>query len=472
MKELINLCRAYTGVMPDKVEFIPQSVSLRQYFRIYKRNATVIGTYSPDEKETIAFKTYSDHFRVHELNVPEVYAVSEDQKFYLQTDLGDSRLFDLLVSRPGKEIDDKIIAIYREAIAQLTRMQVVGDQGLDYSVAVPRSAFDYQSVKWDLQYFKYYFLKPSGIPFDEQKLEEAFDNLAGYIAGIEIQGFMFRDFQSRNIMVRNDEPWLIDFQGGRRGPLQYDLTSLVYESRVELCDADRERLISCYLENLSDYTTFNKAAFMTGFYPVALARILQALGAYGLRGNIEKRGTFLQSIPAGLRNLGEVLKKTGAGLITDYLRVILQELILTAERYPMLPEHFNGLTVTIHSFSYRRPLPDDITGNGGGFVYDCRFLANPGLCDEFKSLNGFDREVIRYLDDDPGVPAFFESIKMQLSASIQRYKELGYTNLMVSFGCTGGRHRSVYMAHAVASWCRTMNGVRVFEHHRELGKKI
>jgi aminoglycoside/choline kinase family phosphotransferase len=358
------------------------------------------------------------------------------------------------------------------AVEQLVKMQIEGDAGLDYSVAVPRPAFDSQSVLWDLNHFKYYFLKPSGLPFDEQLLEEAFEDCANRVSRLEPQGFMFRDFQSRNMMVQDGALYLIDFQGGRKGPVHYDLASMVFDSKVRLTGEDRAQLVNYFLEEVSKYGEVDRSAFMADFYLVALVRILQALGAYGLRGNIEKKAVFLQSIPAGLNNLAYVLENLEPGKISDYFRGVLLELAATGDAYRELPEAYEGLTVTIHSFSYRRPGPDDLSGNGGGFVYDCRFVANPGLCDELKMLNGFDREVIQFLEDDPEVEAFLNSIQQQLERVIHSYVERDYRNLMVSFGCTGGRHRSVYFAHAIAEWCRTIAGVRVFEYHRELDIEI
>ncbi|MEX0982315.1 MAG: RNase adapter RapZ [Bacteroidales bacterium] len=468
MKALIDQYERHFGKRPDKVEEIPLSVSLRRYYRMYDGADTCIGTYSPDVRETVSFTTFANHFRGLGLNVPEIIAVGDDQQTYLQSDLGDTRLHELIVSRSSNRLDEKLLQLYRSAIDQLVKMQVEGDKGLDYSVAVPRPAFDKQSVLWDLNHFKYYFLKLSGIPFDEQQLEEAFDVCAEIVSGVEPQGFMFRDFQSRNIMVSHGEVYLIDFQGGRRGPLHYDLASLLLQSNAALNGADRDQLISYYLERLSTYREVDRDAFMADYYLVALVRVLQALGAYGLRGLIEKKAVFLQSIPAGLENLENLLEKIEPGAIAGYLRSILQQVASAADRYPQLPEAYDGLTVTIYSFSYRRPGPDDLTGNGGGFVYDCRFLSNPGRCDEMRMLNGFDTEVIRFLEEDPAVPEFLDSIKLQLQRTMARYREMDYRNLMVSFGCTGGRHRSVYVAHAIAEWCRSRPGVRVLEFHREM----
>jgi aminoglycoside/choline kinase family phosphotransferase len=468
MVGLKNLYTSHYGGAPEKMEEIPLSVSARRYFRISRGAESCIGTYSPDTRETRAFVTYSQHFRESGIHVPEVYAVSDDLNYYLQTDLGDVRLFEIIISRESPGLDESVLHLYRLAIDQLLKIQLEGDEGLDYSVAVPRSSFDRQSVMWDLNHFKYYFLKPSGIPFDEQLLEEGFELYAGRIAMTDLNGFMLRDFQSRNIMIKGEDVYLIDFQGGRKGPVQYDLASLVFDSRADLTETDRGKLIDYYFNRLREYRKIDYQYFISEFYMVALVRILQALGAYGLRGNIEKKAVFLQSIPHGLKNLGYILEKTVTNEITDYFRSVLNEVVSSVVNYRLPPEPSEGLTVTIYSFSYRKPLPDDLSGNGGGFVFDCRFLKNPGRFEEYRSLNGFDPGVIAFLEKDPVVDQFLSVIRQQLGMAINSYQNRGYRNLMVSFGCTGGQHRSVYCAHSAAEWIRSIEGVRVIEIHREL----
>lgn len=469
MKELEALYYSYKGKLPDKSEEIPLSVSLRRYFRLTCGAESCIGTFSPDVRETRAFTTFTAHFRKLGLNVPEILAVSDDELYYLQSDLGDNRLFELVSGRAGAPLGDYLLQLYRSLLEQLVKLQIEGDRRIDYSVCVPRPVFDRQSILWDLNHFKYYFLKPSGLPFDEQLLEEAFVACADRVSGIYPQGFMFRDFQSRNIMVSNGKPYLIDYQGGRKGPVHYDLASLLFEAKAELTDTDRDLLINHYLERLSAYEKIDQDLFHTDFYMAALVRILQALGAYGLRGMVEKKAVFLQSIPRAMKLLGHILTMIDDEGVTVYFRELLTALAGTAGDYRTLPGSFDGLTVTIYSFSYRKPMPDDITGNGGGFVYDCRLLNNPGKCEELSKMNGFDAEVIRFLESDPEVAQFLKSAKTQLKMAVQKYQEINYNNLMVSFGCTGGRHRSVYCAHNIAQWCRTLPGLRVLEIHREMG---
>ena len=472
MNELIQLYHSTTGRPPKRIEEIAGAVSTRRYFRIYGEKDTIIGTYSPDMRETKAFREFSHHFRKSGINVPEVIAISEDQKFYLQTDLGNQRLHDLIIQREEPGLDDQLLDLYAAAFKELIKIQFTGHWDIDFSVCVPRPAFNSQSVLWDLNHFKYYFLKPSGIPFDEQQLEESFQQFAADFDKLDKEHFMFRDFQSRNIMIHEGEAFLIDFQGGRKGPPQYDLASIVYEARASLTGEDKARLIDLYIEIASTFADLDRTSFIEGFRLAALVRILQALGAYGLRGMVEKKAVFLQSIPAGLGNLEEVLEMLPLDAITSYFRSLLNEVVRTRNTYRTLPEPYDGLTLTIFSFSYRKPLPDDLTGNGGGFVYDCRFLPNPRECEELRMLNGFDPEVKAFLEKEPEAKEFLETIKQQAAAVIHSYRINNYNNLMISFGCTGGRHRSVYISHQFAEWCRKLMGIRVVEIHRELNKEL
>lgn len=467
-EELARLFRQYTGSEPDHISSIPRSVSTRKYFRIEGDGRSVIGTYSPDIRETKAFSHFSRHFTDLGIRVPRVYIESHDKKYYLQEDLGNTTLFDLAESLKNSG-DSNILNLYRNAIDEVIRLQLKGDRVVDYSLCVPRPEFDKQSVLWDLNHFKYYFLKLSGISYDEQLLENEFDMIAGEITEIKLKGFMFRDFQSRNIMIRDGMAWFIDFQGGRRGPLQYDLASLVFEAKAGLSEEERTELIEYYLGSLRQHTAVNQEDFYRDFYLAALVRVLQVLGAYGLRGIVEKKAVFLQSIPNGLSNLSFILEHLDQAYNENYLTRLLHELTLIGEKFRKLPAPFEGLTVTISSFSYRGQLPDDITGNGGGFVFDCRLLDNPGAHEKFRELNGMDREVVQFMEQKNGVGQFVSNVKEQLDQAIEVYQKRGYKDLMVNFGCTGGQHRSVYVSHKIADWIRCMKNVRVIEIHRELG---
>ncbi len=464
IKALFN---SYTGAFPEKMVEIPCAVSARRYFRIHHEGGSIIGTYSPDKKETIAFTTYARQFRALGVKVPRILKVSDDKHYYLQEDLGSNRMHEIITCKKEQRLDFREKKLYIEVISQLVKIQVVGSEGLDFSVAVPRPEFDQRSILWDMNYFKYYFLKPLDIPFDEDNLENCFSNLSAYIARLS-KHFMFRDFQTRNILIHNNSPYFIDFQGGRRGPLQYDLASILLESKTDLSEADQKALMDLYLEKISIFWELEREQFMVDYYLVALVRLLQVLGAYGLRGLVEKKAVFLQSIPKGLANLRKILSLVKKDIAGEYLVEVLEQVVDTADRFQDLPDEFNGLTIRVVSFSYHKSLPDDITGNGGGFVYDCRFLKNPGLLDAYKDQSGLDHDVISYLKSESETDVFADSIIHQLESVIRSYQQKGYTNLLLSFGCTGGRHRSVYMAHRIADWCREKEGIRVLEHHQEL----
>jgi len=467
MDKLRKLYINYTGQEPVKLEEIPCAVSTRRYYRITGKEGTLIGTYSPDILESRAFLTYCEYFTERNIHVPRVVKVSDDLRFYLQEDLGTTRLHELVVSRPGQDITTELETFYRNSITELVKMQV-SDEDLDYSVGVPRPSFDQQAVLWDLYHFKYYFLKPVGIPYDEERLEQAFRKFADYISLLPEKGFMFRDFQTRNIMIKDGNSWFIDFQGGRKGPLQYDLASLLYESRTALPVEFRKQMMTFYLEELRKFRKVDEDIFKKDFFNVVLIRMLQVLGTYGLRGMVEKKAVFLQSIPHGLRNLGELLPGVSKADVDPYILELLGELARRADEFLSPPERFDGLTITITSFSYRRPLPDDLSGNGGGFVYDCRYIENPGRFDEYRELTGLDEPVREFLEKMEETRLFFDSIVAQMGSVVDKYRQRKYPNLMVSFGCTGGRHRSVYMASRLAGHLRGLPGIRVIERHREL----
>lgn len=472
MKEILQLYTLYAGAEADRIEHIPRSVSSRKYFRIFHGDQTFIGTYSPDIKETKAFVTFAKHFKDKGISVPEVYAVSEDQLYYLQEDLGDRSLHDLLMETKKEGVLAEAMDYYIQAIDQLIKLQKEGHEGADYSVCVPREVFDRQSILWDLNHFKYYFLKMSGLPFDEQKLEEAFSVLADNISGISNESFMFRDFQSRNIMLKDDKLYFIDFQGGRRGPLHYDLASLVFEARIDMDVELRSELVHYYMDALGMKRKADRDSFLQEFYQVAIIRILQALGAYGLRGSIEKNVIFLQSIPIGLKNLHCVLRNVGDDTLPEYLTEILRQLADKKMDYPQPPDPFDGLTLSLTSFSYRKNIPDDINGNGGGFVFDCRFLDNPHWDEKLKHFTGLDSEIDLFFKERGNMDKFIDQVYAQLSDAVSSYTKLGYRNLMVSFGCTGGKHRSVYATRRISELFREVDGVKVIETHRELGLKF
>lgn len=460
-----ELFKIHRGTYPEKVEPIPASGSDRLYFRLFHDSETLIGACNDEVKENEAFIYFSGHFKNCELPVPEVITVSTDRKSYLQTDLGNNTLFSIL-SRDG--LNDEVRDCYEKVIKWLPAFQVRGIKGLDLSFCFPRKAFDKQSMMWDLNYFKYYFARLSGMRFDEQALEDDFKTLVDFLLKAESNYFMFRDFQSRNIMIQQGNPFFIDYQGGRKGPLQYDLASLLYDAKANLPNEFREELIQLYFKALFNETGKNidEEEFLTFFNGFVLLRILQALGAYGFRGFYQKKEHFLQSIPYAINNLKYLFDENKIPVHLPELRK-LPEFGSKGEIIPALPK--SNLTVRITSFSYKQGIPGDLTGNGGGFVFDCRALPNPGRLVEYQSQSGLDDSVIVYLKAYPEMDAFLENVFNIVDAAVKNYMERGFKNLMVSFGCTGGRHRSVYCAEKLSRHLNEKFGLNVTPEHTERG---
>jgi len=437
---------------PDfcRIEKLPQSGSNRQYFRIFAEKETIIGVYNRDVKENNAFFSFTNFFLTQNINVPQIITVDETQKIYLLKDLGDETLFSFLSkNRDEEKIENSVVSLYKKTLQQLPLLQLSGKKGFDFSVCHPRIAFDKQSMLWDLNYFKYFFLKLVDIPYDEQLLEDDFQRFMDYLLEVDHDYFMFRDFQSRNIMICHDEPYFIDYQGGRKGALQYDVASLLYDGKADLPPELREELLQYYLVQISKHIDINRELFCKYYYGFVLIRILQALGTYGFRGYYERKSHFLSSIPFAVKNLKYLLPKLEFSakiptLITIIKRICESDFVAAC----MLPE--NMLTVTVTSFSYKKGIPQDMTTNGGGFVFDCRALPNPGRLPEYKNATGKDKSVIKYLEKHNQVQHFKELTTQLVLQSVENYLERKFSHLMVNFGCTGGQHRSVYFAEKLA----------------------
>jgi len=437
-----------------RVEKLPQSGSNRQYFRIFAEKETLIGAFNSDVKENNAFFSFTSFFLSQNINVPKVIFIDETQQFYLLEDLGDETLFSFLSKNRNEEkIEESVVALYKKTLQQLPLLQLSGKKGLDFSVCYPRSAFDKQSMLWDLNYFKYYFIKLVNIPFDEQLLEDDFHHFIDFLLEADHDYFMFRDFQSRNIMIYNDEPYFIDYQGGRKGALQYDLASLLYDGKADLSPELREELLQYYLEQLSTQICINKEVFCKYYHGFVLIRILQALGTYGFRGYYEKKSHFLLSIPFAVKNLKYLLPKLEFSAKTPTLINVIQKICESDfVAACVLPE--NRLTVTITSFSYKKGIPQDMTSNGGGFVFDCRALPNPGRLPEYKNATGKDYSVIEYLEKHSEIQHFKDLTTQLVLQSVENYLARNFFHLMVNFGCTGGQHRSVYFAEKLTELLR------------------
>src|SRR5579859_7497399 len=440
----------------------------RAIVRLSGRASSAIGIVYPVREENVAFLEFSRHFRRHGLPVPEIYAEDLGHGAYLEEDLGDITLFDFLgENRSGDVIAPEAVDAYRKVVAVLPRFQVEAGRDVNYKVCYPRSSFDRQSISWDLNYFKYYFLRLAGIPFSEQALENDFARLTKFLLAAQRDYFLYRDFQSRNIMLRDGQPYFVDYQGGRKGALQYDVASLLYDAKADLPPDLRQQLLDHYLEKLRSFADVKPEVFMQHYYAYVYIRIMQALGAYGFRGFYERKAHFLQSVPFALKNLRWLLHNVKLPVALPTLLDAFHSM-LASEKLQALASDADNLVVRIVSFSFHRGLPKDESGNGGGFIFDGRSLPNPGREERFKAQSGKDAAVIDYLNQQESVHQFLASVMSLVDASVNNYQQRGFKHLMVSFGCTGGQHRSVYLAEQVAKRLRGRSGIEVVVRHREL----
>ena len=444
-----------------EITAMPSSGSSRRYFRIKTDKRFLIGAYNINIEENDAFFSFSKHFHECRLPVPEILAVSPSKEIYVQTDLGDVTLFNNVENclKNGK-YDDKTIDLYKKSLDKLIDFQIIGHNGLDYSKAFPTPAFDEMSIMEDLNYFKYCFLKEQEeISFNETRLDTDFQRLAKYILEAPSDFFMYRDFQSRNIMIVDNEPYFIDYQGGRKGPLQYDVVSLLYQVKARIPEELRAELIEYYKQKLSKSFELSKSCrdarpcvstdvFDKYFPAFVLLRLLQVLGAYGFRGLIQKKLHFMQSIPYAIKEIMKVNEKWALPFELPELQSVISHFAILLKKYESVePEQ---LTITVNSFSFKNGgVPYDKSGNGGGFVFDCRALPNPGRYVEYKKSTGEDQDVIEFLEDKSDVHFFLQNVQMIVFQSIDNYLERGFKNLQINFGCTGGQHRSVFFAQKI-----------------------
>jgi aminoglycoside/choline kinase family phosphotransferase len=444
------------GETPKDILPIAESGSARKYFRIITDNGSLIGTFSNSVEENEAFLCFSKHFHDLGLNVPEVLAVNEERTCYLQSDFGDDNLFaHVQKALMAGGFGENNIEFYKKALGHLVKLQVLGHQGLDYSKAYPTERFDRQAIIDDLNYFKYYFVKPhEEIDFNETRLGKDFEAFADFVSQAPCDFFMYRDFQSRNIMVKDGELYFIDFQGGRKGPLNYDVVSLLYQVKAQIPQATRDELVNYYKAELSQYLSPEAVKFDTYQPYFVYLRLMQVLGAYGFRGLIQKKSHFIESIPYALREIEALSKATPLTAYPELQSVISQLNKLDVKYATLIAPPLGKLTVTINSFSFKKGYPTDFNGNGGGFVFDCRALPNPGREPQFKTKTGRDWEVIDYLMAKPPVHVFLDHVKSIVGQSVDNYRERHFSNLMVSFGCTGGQHRSVFFAQTLYEWLK------------------
>lgn len=462
-EQIKNLYRTYTGHEAEEVTELPSSGSNRRYFRLHGPQ-TLIGVSGTSIEENRAFIYMADHFRQKGLPVPEVYAQSDDQSFYLQEDLGDTLLFDAIEKgRKSSVFDESEKTLLRQTIKKLPEIQFVGSDGFDFSYCYPQEEFNQRSILWDLNYFKYCFLKATGMEFQENRLEDDFLKMSDVLLRNQSATFMYRDFQSRNVMIRDGQPWFIDFQGGRKGPVYYDVASFLWQAKAKYPEDLRQELLLDYIEALRKYMPVDEKYFLSQLRHFVLFRTLQVLGAYGFRGYFEKKPHFIQSVPFAIENLRQLLKQDYPEY--PYLCGLLRELTELKQFSDDLQRR--TLEVKIVSFAYKKGIPNDPTGNGGGFVFDCRAINNPGKYERYNHFTGLDEPVIRFLEEDGEITVFLEHVYDLVDASVKRYLDRGFTNLMVCFGCTGGQHRSVYSAQHLAEHLHQKFGVKVSLTHRE-----
>ena len=464
MDELKKLYLLHTGSQVEKVrELIPLSGSNRRYFRfVGERN--MIGVIGASVNENNAFIYMAGHFRKKGLPVPEVYCHSDDKLCYLQEDLGDTLLFNAIEKgRQNGVFDEGERRLLHKTISLLPSIQVLGAEEFEFSQCYPQSEFDSRQVMWDLNYFKYCFLKAAGIDFQESCLEDDFQQLCKVLLQDRSTTFLYRDFQSRNVMIKDGEPYFIDFQGGHKGPVYYDVASFLWQAKANYPKEFRDELLDSYIKALRSFIPVDEADFRNQLRHFVLFRILQVLGTYGFRGYFEKKPHFIQSVPFAINKLRELLCEDYSEY--PYLCDILRK--LTALKQFSEEHQKRILEVKIFSFAYKKGIPNDMSGNGGGFVFDCRAINNPGKYERYNAFNGLDDPVIRFLEEESEVTAFLNHVYMLVDASVKRYLDRGFTNLMVCFGCTGGQHRSVYCAQHLAEHLHKKFGIKLNLIHRE-----
>jgi aminoglycoside/choline kinase family phosphotransferase len=469
IEEIRRLFLTYSRYPITGLDVIPQSGSNRIYFRIRTDERSFIGTYNDNVRENETFVYFSRHFRDCGCPAPEIYFVNESRTIYFQEDFGDLSLLSEL-EKQGHT--DAVHALFKQSLRQLARLQIRGDEGLDYSKTITSREFGKQAILSDLLYFKYYFLDTLQIPYDKERLIDDFERLSAYLTRADHKYFLYRDFQSRNILLKDGHVHFIDFQGGMKGALQYDVASLLWQAKAELSDAWKDTLLEYYMDCVDELlgTPVDRIAFVSQYNGYVLIRLLQVMGAYGFRGLFERKAHFLISIPLALRNLKGFLNHRRAGIALPELDRLL-ELVIREEvisRFePIQADSDTPLVIHIQSFSYRKTIPADESGNGGGFVFDCRGILNPGRIEEFRSQTGRDKPVKDFLEQQTRMPEFLNGVYNIVDISVEDYIKRGFSSLCVSFGCTGGQHRSVYAADALARHLRNKYHVNIDLHHLE-----
>ena len=469
---LIQLFEATFNEKVEHIEHIPAAASDRRYARLSNAKRSVMGAYNANDKENTAFIAFANHFSKKGVAVPEILAERLDQHIYLVDDLGDETLLQVLnKERTADVFPARVLNLYKKVVQDLAHLQIKGDEDLDYEWCSESQKFDKQNMIFDLNAFQFHFLKMAGVPYDIEKLGKDFKRLANYLTKEEgYNFFMFRDFQSRNIMIKDEKPFYIDFQSGRKGALQYDLASLLYQAKANLPQDIREKLTDVYIESVSNLIDINPKEFRKSFYAFVLLRTMQVLSTYGYRGFYQRKAHFLTSIPYAINNLEWLLKNNHVPKRMPELKSVLKKLTKMKNLRTMNDKYPSGksnLTVTVNSFSYKRGIPTDDSGHGGGFVFDCRSINNPGRQEKYRKQTGRDEPVKTYLETNSVMPEYLENVFALVDRAVKNYIDREFSNLMVSFGCTGGQHRSVYSADKLTEHLKNKFDITVNLNHVE-----
>ena len=450
-----------------RLELLPQSGSDRQYYRIYTEEASYIATYNQNVAENNVFVQFTNHFKATGLPVPTVFCINDDHTIYIQEDRGKESLLDK-IEQYGK--DDYVYELYKKSLRQLARIQILGDKGFDYNWCLTAKTFGKQAIISDLLYFKYYFLDTLRIPYDKQGMLDDFDTLGTYLSQTGQQYFMFRDFQSRNILVEKDEVSFIDYQGGMQGALQYDVASLLWQAKAELSETWKDTLLDFYITEVQTLLDkeIDKVEFVNQYNGYVLIRLLQVLGAYGFRGLFERKAHFLTSIPLALKNVQFFVENKQIGVKMPVFNELLQKITsdeIIKRFTPIQANENTPLVIVINSFSYRKGIPVCDNESGGGYVFDMRGILNPGRFDDYKKLSGKDKPVQDFLEQRTKMNTFLNSVWDLIDISVENYLERDFEHLAINFGCTGGQHRSVYASEQTARHLRNKYKVKVVLTH-------
>jgi aminoglycoside/choline kinase family phosphotransferase len=477
IQAIADLYKKWKGKDAVSIDVLPQSGSERRYFRLHEADGkTVIGTYGANIKENETFFYFSEKFFQQKLPVADIYAISDDRMFYLQEDFGDVSLIDCL-EKDG--LTEPVYSLFKKSLQALAALQVQGDAGLDYSRCLTNKEFGKQAIMADLLYFKYYFLDALRKPYDKQKLIDDFEALSNYLTHTEYKYFMFRDFQSRNILITSPSPLgrglggevhFIDYQGGMKGAPQYDVASMLWQARANLPDDWKENLLLDYIAALETEVNseINIPVFKSQYNGYVMIRLLQVLGAYGFRGLFERKAHFLTSIPLALSNLKWFINNQSIGISLPEFRKVLDICIsdeIIMQFTPVQATADTALVIKINSFSYKKGLPEDNSGHGAGFVFDCRGILNPGRFEAYKTMTGRDKLVKDFLEQQTKMPSFLNSVFDVVDITVEDFLKRNFEVLQISFGCTGGQHRSVYAADALARHLKNKFKVKIELKH-------